>query len=105
MDAKLLSESCELTTYNLMQSEGRLDYLLRILGVISEILLGGYQLIFVWFADYHAAMAVFLAKLLGLPCGVFIGGYDAVCYPSCRWASIAHPLEPGLPPLHSRIAT
>lgn len=93
VDAKLLGESCELTTYNLMQSEGRLDYLLRILGIISEILLGGYQLIFVWFADYHAAVAVFLAKLLGLPCGVFIGGYDAVCYPELQMGVYCSPFR------------
>lgn len=95
VDAKLLSESCDLTTYDLGQSEGRADYLLRILGSIWEILLGGYQIIFVWFADYHAAVAVFMARLMRIPCAVFIGGYDAVCYPELEMGVYSSPIRAG----------
>ena len=84
VDAKLLGQSCELESYDLRQHKGRLHYFLRILGSIFKILWGRYRLIFVWFADYHAAVAVFMAKLLRIPCAVFIGGYDAVCYPELQ---------------------
>jgi glycosyltransferase involved in cell wall biosynthesis len=84
VDAKLLSQSCELENYDLKQHKGRLGYLWRILGSIFKILFGRYQLLFIWFADYHAAVAVFMAKLLRIPCAVFIGGYDAVCYPELQ---------------------
>ncbi|HPV15568.1 MAG TPA: glycosyltransferase family 4 protein [Candidatus Cloacimonadota bacterium] len=93
VDAKLLSQSCKLETYDLRQHKGRLGYFWRIMGCIFRILLCRYQLIFIWFADYHAAVAVFLAKLLKTPSVVFIGGYDAVCYPELQMGVYCSPFR------------
>lgn len=84
VDAKLLSESCELSYFDLKQHKGRFVYFWRILGSIFKIIFGRYQLLFIWFADYHAAAAVLFARLLKIPSIVFIGGYDAVCYPKLK---------------------
>jgi len=37
-----------------------------------------------WFADYHSAVMVFVAKLTGKKSVVFIGGQEAVLYPELK---------------------
>lgn len=37
-----------------------------------------------WFADYHAAVIVFLAKLCGKKAIIFAGGQEAICYPELK---------------------
>ena len=84
VDAKLLSESCELNSFDLKQSRGRFIYFWRILLSVFKLIFGKNKLLFIWFADYHAAVAVMFAKLFKIPSIVFIGGYDAVCYPKLK---------------------
>ncbi|MBP7194348.1 MAG: glycosyltransferase family 4 protein [Candidatus Cloacimonetes bacterium] len=81
LDRELLSRLCDLDCVYLEQNSSRKTYLVRMIAMLGRILCGGHSLIIVWFADYHAAMAIGAAKLLGKKSLVFIGGYDAVCYP------------------------
>jgi len=37
-----------------------------------------------WFADYHAALIVFMARLLGRKAVIFAGGQEAICYPELK---------------------
>ncbi|HNW99340.1 MAG TPA: glycosyltransferase family 4 protein [Bacteroidales bacterium] len=42
------------------------------------------KLFITWFADYHAAIMVFIAKFFGKKSIVFIGGQEAICYPELK---------------------
>lgn len=82
MDKKILSSEYRLHTVHLRQERGRLRYLLGILVSLLTILRSAdCKQVLIWFADYHAAPSVLLAKLLGKRSLIFIGGYDAVKYP------------------------
>ncbi|MCX6281407.1 MAG: glycosyltransferase family 4 protein [Bacteroidetes bacterium] len=37
-----------------------------------------------WFADYHAAVIVFMARLFGKKAVIFAGGQEAICYPELK---------------------
>ena len=39
------------------------------------------DVVITWFADYHAAVMVLVAKIFNKKCIIFLGGHDTICYP------------------------
>jgi len=37
-----------------------------------------------WFADYHAAIMVFMGKILNIKAVIIAGGQESVCYPELK---------------------
>ncbi len=82
MDADILSTDFQVETVFLEQDKSKLLYLRGIWRALSTIVKRRYyRRILIWFADYHAAPIVLLSRLLRKQSYIFIGGYDAVCYP------------------------
>jgi len=86
LDEAALSQAYQVQAIQLHQDKGKLIYLTRVLKMFCSVLLSPKEVtILVWFADYHALPAVLAAKLTGKRSLIFIGGYDAVCYPAYRY--------------------
>lgn len=82
VDEQILGSLYHLKTVHLDQNTSKARYLARILGAMALLLIfSKAESIFVWFADYHAAPLVWLARLLGKKSYIFIAGYDAKKYP------------------------
>ncbi len=82
MDADILSADFQVETVFLQQDKSKLLYLKGIWHALSTIAKRqDCSRILIWFADYHAAPIVLLSRLLRKQSFIFIGGYDAVCYP------------------------
>ncbi len=82
VDEEILRSEYQVKTVHLDQDGSKLAYLKGILKALCA--LAGYrgcQKVLIWFADYHAAPIVLLAKLRGCKSYIFIGGYDAQHYP------------------------
>jgi glycosyltransferase involved in cell wall biosynthesis len=85
-DQKILEKSFRVRTYLMDQRRGRLHFLLGLfrLSLFIARNSAGSGTIITWFADYHAAVAVFLGKILGLKTIIIAGGQEAICYPELR---------------------
>jgi glycosyltransferase involved in cell wall biosynthesis len=82
-DEELLVRHYRVLPTLLNQSKGNLVYSLNMLGMCFKLLFNGVfsNAIFVcWFADYHSALMVLLAKITGSKSVIFIGGQEVVCY-------------------------
>ncbi len=82
VDEEILESAYVLKTIHLGQNISKPYYLMSILrSLLTLIRCRGCSKVMIWFADYHAAPFVLLARVLGIKSYVFIGGYDAVKYP------------------------
>ncbi len=94
VDERILRSACTLKTIRLRQDGSRLGYLFSILGMCFSLLAKPtFRTVLVWFADYHAAPAALLCRLLGKRCFILIGGYDAVRYPELGMGVYCTPLR------------
>ncbi|MDP2173499.1 MAG: glycosyltransferase family 4 protein [Candidatus Cloacimonadaceae bacterium] len=82
IDENILTKRFRLSAIYLAQDISKGVYFWRILLMMIRILISfKTKLVIVWFADYHAAIAVLTARILGKKSLIFVGGYDAVRYP------------------------
>lgn len=89
-----LKQNYRLKTHYLKQDKGRLAYLSGLLGIFPKFLLNPQtKVVLVWFADYHALPSVLLARLTRKKSVIFIGGYDAVCYPEFTYGVYCNPVR------------
>ncbi len=94
VDSSILQSHFPLKSINLGQSRGKLHYLWSLCKLFLKILANpSPTLVAVWFADYHAAVAVLAARLRGFKSVVFIGGFDAVCYPEFNYGAYCSKLR------------
>lgn len=52
-----------------------------------------FDVVFIWFADYHSFLPVLFAKITGKKSFVVIGGYDVANIPEYKYGSLASPLR------------
>lgn len=83
-DQQILEKYYKLQPFLLKQLKSKLYYGVRIaklfLMLISNIFIK--NIVFVtWFADYHAAVMVFAARITGKKSVIFIGGQESISYP------------------------
>lgn len=81
VDEEILRSAYRVQTVCLNQDISRSSYLKGILRAVKILILAKYEKVLVWFADYHAAPAAVISRMRRKNCQIFIGGYDAVCYP------------------------
>jgi len=52
-----------------------------------------FDVVFIWFADYHSFLPVLFARLIGKKSFVVIGGYDVANIPEYKYGSLSSPLR------------
>lgn len=82
IDEKILERHYSLTTFLLNQNKGKLTYFWNLFLLIIFLLIKAVNncAFICWFGDYHAAVMVFIAKLMRKPSVIFAGGQEAICY-------------------------
>jgi glycosyltransferase involved in cell wall biosynthesis len=81
IDYKILDKKYTTDRLKLNQTN-KTQYILNLVRLISSLhKLSKYDAFVVWFGDYHSALVAFIKLLLNKKMVLFIGGYDAVCYP------------------------
>jgi glycosyltransferase involved in cell wall biosynthesis len=82
IDQKILEKHFHLTPFLLNQNKGKVTYFFKLFILIFVLLLkAGQHCAFIcWFGDYHAAVMVFIAKLMGKRSIIFAGGQETICY-------------------------
>jgi glycosyltransferase involved in cell wall biosynthesis len=86
IDQEILEEKYEVVPYLLPKNQRGLKFIGNmILLAVFIIKNQRHTSAFVtWFADYHAAVIVFLGRLLDIKTVIFAGGQEAVCYPELK---------------------
>jgi len=91
VDRDILLSRFDVLTIDLNQNKGRASYLAGLLNLIRQLFNNpGIKKVFIWFADYHAYIAVLLCRLLRKRSYLFIGGFDTVCYPEIGYGVFCH---------------
>ncbi len=82
-DQKILEKFANVSPLLLYQLKGKIKYGLMNIKMIFILISKVFTkniLFITWFADYHSAVMVFIAKLTGKKSIIFIGGQETVCY-------------------------
>lgn len=82
-DQKIFEKFANVSPLLLFQLKGKIKYGLMIIKMIFVLISKFYAkniLFITWFADYHSAVMVYIAKLTGKKSIIFIGGQETVCY-------------------------
>lgn len=81
-DQKILEKNYTVKTFLLNQGKDKRKYFLRLIGLAFFLIRNSRKSVaFVtWFGDYHAAVMVFMGRLLGKKTVIFAGGQEAICY-------------------------
>ena len=93
-DIEILSKDYEVTVWDFK----RTDKLAIIISLLEQLFVLPFQLmkaktVFIWFADYHAFLPVFFAKLLNIQSIVVVGGYDATFIPELNYGAYSKGLR------------
>ncbi len=86
-DQQIFEKQYDVKPFLMDQNKSKAIYGLRLTGLFFYLLSYAFwnKVIFVsWFADYHSAVMVFVAKLTGKKSVVFIGGQEAISYPELK---------------------
>jgi glycosyltransferase involved in cell wall biosynthesis len=85
-DQKVLEKHFRVKSFLINQKSGGLHFAWRILNLVVFIIINAWKtrLMVTWFADYHAAVMVFMGKILNIKVVIIAGGQEAVCYPELR---------------------
>jgi glycosyltransferase involved in cell wall biosynthesis len=85
-DQRILEKSFPVIPFLMNQSKDKLKYGLRLISLALFILknIRKVHILAVWFADYDAAVMVFLGKLFRKKTVIFAGGQEAICYEDLR---------------------
>ena len=86
IDQAIMEEKYELVPFLLPKHQKGLKFIQSMLSLVFFILgnCRNSSAFVTWFADYHAAVIVFLAKLTGKKAIIFAGGQEAICYPELK---------------------
>jgi glycosyltransferase involved in cell wall biosynthesis len=85
-DQKILEKHFRVIPFLIARKNAGFHFVWRILNLVFFILFNSCRtrLMITWFADYHAAVMVFMGKLLGIRVVIIAGGQEAVCYPELK---------------------
>ncbi|WP_321348211.1 glycosyltransferase family 4 protein [uncultured Draconibacterium sp.] len=89
-DYEILSLKFMVDKYHYSSSKGILNTAFQLLKQFIFLLLNirKYDLIYIWFADYHSLLPVLFAKLFSKKSFVVIGGYDAARIPALNYGAL-----------------
>jgi len=85
-DQKILEKHFRVKTFLIAKKDAGLHFIWRILNLVTFIIINFWKtkVMLTWFADYHAAIMVFMGKILGIKVVIIAGGQEAVCYPELK---------------------
>jgi len=86
IDQAIMEERFTVVPFLLPKNPGGWRFILKMFSLTGFILKhqNNASAFVTWFADYHAAVIVFLGKLLGKKVIIFAGGQEAICYPELK---------------------
>lgn len=87
-DAELLRQDHQVEVYQLKNNKGIkivLEGLRQLLFLTKNLY--KFDLVFIWFADFHAVLPALFCRLLGKKCVVVIGGVDASYLPNYNYGT------------------
>lgn len=94
-DFEILASEHEVTKYQYKPVKGlpktAVQFLKQLFYLVFNI--WKFDVVFIWFADYHSFLPVLFAKILGKKSFVVIGGYDVANMPEIRYGSLSSPLR------------
>lgn len=93
-DAEALAAHCELFRFEFGSRKG-FSMIIQQFKLLAWLLLKlpGSQGIFIWFADYHSLLPVWIGKIFGVRSFLVIGGYDAARLPEYNYGGHNKPLR------------
>jgi glycosyltransferase involved in cell wall biosynthesis len=82
-DQRILEKRFRVVPFLINQKKSGIYFARRMINLVFFLLFnaGGSAAMVTWFGDYHAAIMVFIGKLLKKKVFIFAGGQEAVCYP------------------------
>jgi glycosyltransferase involved in cell wall biosynthesis len=94
-DYEILSKSYNVQLYHYIQSKKMFQNLLQQFYLLIWILKNSRNLhcVYIWFADYHAFLPVFLSRLLGKRSYISLGGYDTARLPELDYGAFKNPVR------------
>ena len=86
-DFEILSEKHVVTRYQFKPVKGLINTALQFGKQFIFLLFGiwKFDMVFIWFADFHSFLPVLFAKILNKKSVVVIGGYDVVKMPKLNF--------------------
>jgi len=94
-DHELLSEENEVSNYHFTQNKNLFGLVWQLIKQFLFLLFLGwkYDVIFIWFADYHSLLPVCFAKISGTKSIIVVGGYDVNYLPGFNYGSFNNPVR------------
>jgi len=85
-DQKILEKHFRVRAFLINRKNAGFHFIWRIFNLVLFIIFnsGGTHLMITWFADYHAAIMVFMGKVLNIKTVIIAGGQEAICYPDLK---------------------
>ncbi|MCX6245484.1 MAG: glycosyltransferase family 4 protein [Bacteroidetes bacterium] len=85
-DQKILEKHFRVKTFLIGRKNAGFHFIWRIANLVVFILINAprARVMVTWFADYHAAVMVFLGKIFNCKVVIIAGGQEAVCYPELK---------------------
>jgi glycosyltransferase involved in cell wall biosynthesis len=95
VDYEILSKSYDVQLYHYTQSKKMSHNLIQQFYLLIWFLKNSRNLhcIYIWFADYHAFLPVFLSRLLGKRSYISLGGYDTARLPELDYGAYKNPVR------------
>jgi len=86
IDQAIMQERYEVVPYLLPKHQKGWKFIGSMLSLAYFLLKNGKgaSAFVTWFADYHAAVIVFIARITGKKAVIFAGGQEAICYPELK---------------------
>lgn len=94
-DFEILASEHKVTKYRFKPVRGFLKNAVELIKQTVYLLSKGWKfdVVFIWFADYHSFMPVLFAKVFLKKSIVVVGGYDVANIPELRYGSLSSPLR------------
>jgi glycosyltransferase involved in cell wall biosynthesis len=94
-DFEILSSEHEVTKYQFVPVKGLAKTAVQFIKQKIYLLINiwKFDVVFIWFADYHSFLPVLFAKFTGKKSFVVIGGYDVANIPEFKYGSLSSPLR------------
>lgn len=93
-DIEILSEICSVKTFR-VDNSSRVKQFFSLIGELLYLILNiwKFDIIYIWFADYHSFLPVMLSKITKRRSFLVIGGYDVCRIKSVKYGSFINPIR------------
>ena len=106
-DYDILASKYEVVKYQFKPKKGLIKVSIQFLKQLFYLALNiwRFDIVYVWFGDFHSFLPVIFAKVLKKKSFVVIGGYDVANIPEIKYGSLSRPLRKKLTLFSFRYAT